>query len=500
MSTEAAASRRTPWRRQAAVLLVFLACHHPPEEKRVIFIGLDGADWQLLDRYMADGTMPNLARIVRDGERRVLMTQHPPLSPLVWTTMMTGVGPLEHRILDFTRFNPATGEKEPITSDERRVPAVWNMLTEKGQRVDVFGMWATFPPEKVNGTIVSDRELSGSGNDPYQRMLQQTEGIHRRAMQTIERARPNLAIVYFQGTDVIGHLFASKPEHADDVRRYFARIDTILGDYAKQPAQLVIASDHGFAWNEAAKIKVSSTAIATAAKWHRDEGILVVPKGAPACGRVDGITPMLLEMLGLPRDVAIYSSAWRRGRQAGALVAPQDANEQVANLKALGYIGSSEASHAPAAYKGTRTAASYDNEALILRELGRDDEAIKAFDMALRIDPHSASAMWNLSDLLHRKRVDLPRANQLLDDAIAIDPSQPRWLTMRGRYRMEKHDCRGALDDFRHAQPLAGDDAILFASIGTAQLCLGDEQAARAAFERSLAIDPNQPQLRSALH
>jgi len=469
-----------PRRLLPLILLALLSCR-APEQKHIIFIGLDGADWQLLDGYMADGTMPNLARIVAAGEKRVLMTQHPPLSPLVWTTMMTGVSPLEHRILDFTRFNPATGEKELITSDERRVPAIWNMVPS----ADVVGMWATFPPEKINGTIVTDRDVAGD-------YATQTENVHRAALAAIHKDHPALAVVYFQGTDVIGHLFASKPEHASDVRRYFARIDQILGEYAQEHAQLVIASDHGFAWNEARH--VSSTAVATAAKWHRDEGILVVPRGAPACPRVDGITPMLLEMLGLPRDVSTYQRAWRQQRIAATSTA--GSSEAVANLKALGYIGSSESSHAPASYHGTRTAASYDNEALILRDLGRNDEAIKAFNMALQIDPHSASAMWNLSDLLHRQHIDIARADKLLDDAIAINPD-PHWLAMRGRYRMERHDCRGALTDFQHA--LQGEDAVLYASIGAASLCLGDEAEARKAFERSLAIDPNQPQLRALM-
>src|SRR5581483_11922722 len=79
-----------------------------------IFIGLDGADWQLLDDYMARGVMPNLARMVHEGTSGFLTTEHPPLSPILWTTMMTGVSPLEHQILDFTRFNPVTGNKEPI--------------------------------------------------------------------------------------------------------------------------------------------------------------------------------------------------------------------------------------------------------------------------------------------------------------------------------------------------------------------------------------------------
>ena len=85
------------------------------------------------------------------------MTQHPPLSPLVWTTMMTGVSPLEHRILDFTRFDPVTHAREPITSDERAVPAIWNMATSRGKSVGVFGMWATDPPEA--GVIASQSAI-----------------------------------------------------------------------------------------------------------------------------------------------------------------------------------------------------------------------------------------------------------------------------------------------------------------------------------------------------
>jgi len=126
----------------------------------VIFVGLDGADWELLDRLVADGSMPELARLLREGASGVLETQHPPLSPLVWTSMMTGLSPLDHTILDFTRFNPATGTKEPITSDERREPAVWNMASWAGRRVLSVGLWATYPAEPVNGTLVSDRLFS----------------------------------------------------------------------------------------------------------------------------------------------------------------------------------------------------------------------------------------------------------------------------------------------------------------------------------------------------
>src|SRR5205814_6520047 len=117
----------------------------------VIFLGLDAADWSLLDDYMARGVMPNLARLSAEGTGGRIKTLSPPLSPLVWTTMMTGVSPLEHGILDFVQFDAVSGIKEPITSMERRVPAVWNMANAGGKRAGVFGMWATFPAESIDG-------------------------------------------------------------------------------------------------------------------------------------------------------------------------------------------------------------------------------------------------------------------------------------------------------------------------------------------------------------
>src|SRR5262249_289569 len=234
-----------------AVLLI-ISCMRAPQHTaahhRVLFIGLDGADWQLLDRYMAGGTMPNLAAMVRAGDKRVLLTQHPPLSPLVWTTMMTGVSPLEHRILDFTRFDPVTHKQELITSDERAVPAIWNMATSRGKKVGVFGMWATDPPEP--GVIASQSMIGSSNPDVWQRTIEETETTHRLAQDWIAKNQPDLAIVYFEGTDIAGHLFAQRDSPIP--QQYFARIDQILGDYRNLATQLdatlIIASDHGFDW------------------------------------------------------------------------------------------------------------------------------------------------------------------------------------------------------------------------------------------------------------
>ena len=100
------------------------------ETHPVIFVGLDGADWELLDDYMAAGVMPNLAALAREGRTATLKTVQPPLSPLVWTTMMTGASPLEHGILDFTRRNPGTGSAR--ADPEQRAKGAGDL--EHGQR------------------------------------------------------------------------------------------------------------------------------------------------------------------------------------------------------------------------------------------------------------------------------------------------------------------------------------------------------------------------------
>ena len=82
----------------------------------------------------------------------------------------------------------------------------------------------------------------------------------------------------------------------------------------------------------------------------------------------------------------------------------------------------------------------------------------------------------------------------LLTRAIAVrDAGELRLY--RGRYELQTSDCRAARADFERAK----DDALKYASIGTAEVCIGDRAAAMAAFRRSLELDPNQPPVRDFL-
>jgi predicted AlkP superfamily phosphohydrolase/phosphomutase len=139
-----------------AVLALGIACGGSGKSGRVLVLALDGMDPRAIDLLMSEGKLPNFAKLRQDGAYGRLISSKPLLSPVVWTTIATGKTPDQHGIGHFVAINEKSGEPEPVTSQMRRVKAVWNILSENNKKVAVVGWWATWPAERVNGTIVSD--------------------------------------------------------------------------------------------------------------------------------------------------------------------------------------------------------------------------------------------------------------------------------------------------------------------------------------------------------
>jgi tetratricopeptide (TPR) repeat protein len=124
---------------------------------RLLLIGLDGADWDVIDPMVARGELPHLAALRREGAWGRLRSNVPTLSPLLWTTVATGKSPDRHGINDFLVVDPGTGRRVPINATFRKVRAFWNILSEANLPVDVIAWWASWPAEEVRGHLVSDR-------------------------------------------------------------------------------------------------------------------------------------------------------------------------------------------------------------------------------------------------------------------------------------------------------------------------------------------------------
>ncbi len=134
--------------------------------KKVLVIGWDAADWKVIRPLIAEGKMPALKKMMDEGSHGNLATLEPPFSPMLWSTIATGVRPDKHGILGFTEPDPATGSVRPVSSVSRKVKAIWNILTQQGKHTNVIGWWPSHPAEPVNGICVSNH---------YQRA---NKGIH----------------------------------------------------------------------------------------------------------------------------------------------------------------------------------------------------------------------------------------------------------------------------------------------------------------------------------
>jgi predicted AlkP superfamily phosphohydrolase/phosphomutase len=147
--------------------------------KKVIFLGLDGLDPGITERLMAEGKLPNLARLREHGSYRRLRTTFPSLSPVAWSTFATGVSPARHNIFDFLNRNLKSYLPElsssrvnkprrvlklgryriplsrPTVDLRRKSLPFWKILAEHGVDCTILRVPITFPPEKFDGKLLS---------------------------------------------------------------------------------------------------------------------------------------------------------------------------------------------------------------------------------------------------------------------------------------------------------------------------------------------------------
>ena len=131
------------------------AAHPELFRRKIALLGFDSCDPDLVEQYVREGKLPHFARLLREGAHGALQTIQPMLSPVVWTSIATGMTPQRHGILDFFRNTPAG--LVPFSSKQRQADTVWELLSSQGEKVGVVGWLCTWPAEKVNGFMVTER-------------------------------------------------------------------------------------------------------------------------------------------------------------------------------------------------------------------------------------------------------------------------------------------------------------------------------------------------------
>jgi Flp pilus assembly protein TadD len=611
-----------------------------PQAAPLVVLGLDGLDMELVGPMMERGELPNLARIAA-GARGSLAPLKPLLSPLLWTTMATGVGPEKHRILDFLERGP-DGTMVPVTSATRRAPALWNMLSAAGRTVDVIGWWASFPAEPVRGVVVSDRvsaQLYGKGADTLRRpgvifptsrageleahlvrdgdisdqevlrfvhllpieiaerrrrdesddpivqlvrLLASTATYFNLAEHLQREDRPDVMLLYVEGTDTIGHLFAPyhpppspwiEPDlfaiYQDAVATFYRDLDARIGKVlALRPgATVVVCSDHGFLWGADRPREMSNTHAATAAWWHRDAAVFWVSgPGARPGGSGEGslydVAPTLLRLTGLPAgdDMPGRPLAWAIDQgeaprfayagkiqpatpRAGTISAEESAEFQ-AKLQALGYLaGPTSPAPAPgdkafalpaegggedtqrgrlnlgtsllssgdvqgairafreAAAAVPKDAAAHNKLALALQRAGQTNEALAEFRQAMGLaqNRYQREAAFLGAGVILAEQGKLREADGVLGDGIAAVPDSFILHSTRAGVLSKLGDEPGAAQSLARAAQINPNDLKTLNTLGALYAKYGKDEQARQLWQRSLSLEPNQPQIREFL-
>ncbi len=130
---------------------------------RTVVFGADGLTFRVLHPLMERGELPNFQRLQQEGCEAVLESKYPPLTPPAWTSLSTGLKPARHGVYDFWTYDEQ--RKAHVQTKRKGGKAIWNILSEYGKQVLVLNVPVTYPPEAVNGIMVSGYMTPSSDTD-----------------------------------------------------------------------------------------------------------------------------------------------------------------------------------------------------------------------------------------------------------------------------------------------------------------------------------------------
>lgn len=353
----------------------------------LLVIGWDGASPNLVEKWIREGRLPHLAALYRNGVGGRVRAPWPPVTFPSWTTFMTGVNPGKHGVFDFTRRVPGTYRVQFLNATHRRAPSVWSLLSVAGKRVCVLGLPATYPPESVNGIMVSGfdtpvttradasfvypperaQEVLAEGGFPFapfqefrvddrwyararDELLKGIEQKTRLAEKFLRQGRWDCFLVLFGESDTVAHHFwhyhdrrspffdpSRAPLWGHAVREVYEALDAALGRLlAVVPgANALVISDHGFGGAGTTRVHLN--------RWLAEHGWLQFTP-APVWAKVMGaLKPLALSRIPARWQAWLFrrrQAAWAGGLETAARFRGIDFARSAAFSEELGYFPS----------------------------------------------------------------------------------------------------------------------------------------------------------------
>ena len=256
---------------------------------KLLIVGFDGATFDLIRPWAEAGHLPNLARLMSEGSYGDLHSTLPPVTSPAWPTFMTGCNPGKHGVFDF--IHPQGVNFALVNATRIKQPTIWQRLSAVGYRVGVLNVPVTYPPQPLNGFMVSgilspkgsqiaypadllnryETEMGRyrvapniqykSGNEAeFQADIYSLIEAHGEwALKLMAHESWDVLMVHFIAMDIMKHAFwrfmdSEHPRYVaspyeDAIREGYRRVDAYIGRMmAELPADAstIVMSDHGF--------------------------------------------------------------------------------------------------------------------------------------------------------------------------------------------------------------------------------------------------------------
>jgi predicted AlkP superfamily phosphohydrolase/phosphomutase len=266
---------------------------------RAVVIGLDGVAWHLLEPMMDKGVMPRLAALRARGAWGTAHSTVPTYTPPAWTSAATGVNPGRHGIYGFYGSNAQSDHQVLMHSGKIKSSTIWEMANAQGKRVGIYNLPLTYPPQPLDGWMVSGMMTPGFGEkqrgishppeleakilgwspdyvvdvsanwetdwrdsslcDRVTASLEQRYRVLSGLLETdpvdivfsVLEAPDRMQHVYYRYMDPAEPMYDSSEGRAlrPAIERCFTHMDRIVGlleDYAGEDGGVIVCSDHGF--------------------------------------------------------------------------------------------------------------------------------------------------------------------------------------------------------------------------------------------------------------
>ncbi|HLI05586.1 MAG TPA: alkaline phosphatase family protein [Ktedonobacteraceae bacterium] len=259
---------------------------------RTVIFGVDGLTFRVLHPLMERGMLPHFRKISQEGCEAILESKYPPLTPPGWVSLSTGLKPARHGVYDFWTYEEEAevgkARAAHVLTHRKGGKAIWNILSEYGKQVLVVNVPMTYPPEPVNGIMVSGYTSPGAHVDftypssfkdelyrvvpgyqidldiAYREKLNITGKVDLLADAVLHMTEERIKLITymlrekpwdfcylaFMGADRLQHPFWEEVSGLHPrTNAYFALLDELLGFILSQLEvgdSLFIVSDHGF--------------------------------------------------------------------------------------------------------------------------------------------------------------------------------------------------------------------------------------------------------------